>query len=157
MAGGDLTQRIVAQNRKARHNYIIEDTIEAGLVLVGTEVKSLREGRASLGDAFAQRRDGGMYLVNAHIAHYPPAAGRLNHEPMRPRKLLLHKREIERLRGLVERRGYTLVPLKLYFDARGRAKVELGIARGRKTHDKREREKERSWQRDKARLMRARG
>jgi len=156
MAGGDLKQRIVAQNRKARHNYIIEDTVEAGLVLVGTEVKSLREGRASLGDSFAERKDGGMYLVNAHIAHYAPA-NRLNHDPMRPRRLLLHRREIERLGGLVERKGYTLVPLKLYFDARGRAKVELGIARGRKLHDKREREKELSWQRDKARLMRARG
>ncbi|HEX9648675.1 MAG TPA: SsrA-binding protein SmpB [Alphaproteobacteria bacterium] len=155
MAGGDLKQRIVAQNRKARHNYIIEDTVEAGLVLVGTEVKSLREGRASLGDAFAERRDGEMVLVNSHIAHYPPA-NRLNHDPLRPRKLLLHRREIERLRGLVERRGYTLVPLKLYFDERGRAKVELGIARGRKLHDKREREKELGWQRDKARLMRAR-
>ena len=96
-----------------------------------------------------------MVLVNSHIAHYPPA-NRLNHDPLRPRKLLLHRREIERLRGLVERRGYTLVPLKLYFDERGRAKVELGIARGRKLHDKREREKELGWQRDKARLMRAR-
>ncbi len=156
MAGGDLKGRIVAQNRKARHDYIIEDTLEAGLALVGTEVKSLRAGRASLGDAYAESRDGEMYLLNAHIAHYP-SASRFNHEPLRPRKLLLHRREINRLAGLIQRQGYTLVPLKLYFNERGRAKVELGVARGRKVRDKREREKERSWQREKARLMRARG
>ena len=121
--------------------------------LVGTEVKSLRQGRASLGDAFAQERDGEMFLMNAHISAYT-AANRFNHEPLRPRKLLLHKREIGRLAGLVQRQGYTVVPLKLYFNERGKAKVELGVARGRKQHDKREREKERSWQREKARLLR---
>jgi SsrA-binding protein len=154
VAGGDLKRRVIAQNRKARHDYIIDDTLEAGLVLVGTEVKSLRQGRASLGDAYAEARGGEMYLLNAHIAQYP-SASRFNHEPLRPRKLLLHRREISRLAGLVQRQGYTLVPLNLYFTERGRAKVELGVARGRKKHDKREREKERAWQREKARLLRA--
>ncbi|MDP6012726.1 MAG: SsrA-binding protein SmpB [Alphaproteobacteria bacterium] len=156
MAGSDVTHRAVAQNRKARHDYFIEDSLEAGLVLVGTEVKSMRAGRASLGDSYAEARDGEMFLLNANISRYP-AANRQNHEPMRPRKLLLHRREIARLSGLVQRQGYTLVPLKLYFNDRGRAKVEIGIARGRKQHDKREREKERSWQREKGRLMRERG
>ena len=156
MAGSDVTHRAVAQNRKARHDYFIEDSLEAGLVLVGTEVKSMRAGRASLGDSYAEARDGEMFLLNANISRYP-AANRQNHEPMRPRKLLLHRREIARLSGLVQRQGYTLVPLKLYFNDRGRAKVQIGIARGRKQHDKREREKERSWQREKGRLMRERG
>jgi len=156
VASGDLTNKTVAQNRKARHDYFIEDSLEAGLVLVGTEVKSMRAGRASLGDSYAEARDGEMFLLNANISRYP-AANRQNHEPLRPRKLLLHRREIEKLSGLVQRQGYTLVPLKLYFNDRGRAKVELGVARGRKQHDKREREKERSWQREKERLMRERG
>jgi len=156
VAGSDVIHRAVAQNRKARHDYFIEDSLEAGLVLVGTEVKSMRAGRASLGDSYAEARDGEMFLLNANISRYP-AANRQNHEPMRPRKLLLHRREIARLSGLVQRQGYTLVPLKLYFNDRGRAKVEIGIARGRKQHDKREREKERSWQREKGRLMRERG
>ena len=153
MASGELTTKVVAQNRKARHDYFIEETLEAGMELVGTEVKSLRQGRASLGDAFAQEREGEMYLMNAHISAYT-AANRFNHEPLRPRKLLLHKREIGRLAGLVQRQGYTVVPLKLYFNERGKAKVELGVARGRKQHDKREQDKERSWQREKARLLR---
>ncbi len=156
MASRDVTNKPVAQNRKARHDYFIEDSLEAGLVLVGTEVKSMRAGRASLGDSYAEARDGEMFLLNANISRYP-AANRQNHEPLRPRKLLLHRREIARLSGLVQRQGYTLVPLKLYFNDRGRAKVELGVARGRKQHDKREREKERSWQREKGRLMRERG
>jgi len=153
MASSELTTKVVAQNRKARHDYFIEETLEAGMELVGTEVKSLRQGRASLGDAFAQERVGEMYLMNAHISAYT-AANRFNHEPLRPRKLLLHKREIGRLAGLVQRQGYTVVPLKLYFNERGKAKVELGVARGRKQHDKRERDKERSWQREKARVLR---
>jgi SsrA-binding protein len=153
MASSELTTKVVAQNRKARHDYFIEETLEAGMELVGTEVKSLRQGRASLGDAFAQEREGEMYLMNAHISAYT-AANRFNHEPLRPRKLLLHKREIGRLAGLVQRQGYTVVPLKLYFNERGKAKVELGVARGRKQHDKRERDKERSWQREKARVLR---
>ena len=156
MAGSNLKNRPIAQNRKARYDYFIEDTLEVGLVLEGTEVKSLRAGRASLGDSYAEARDGEMFLRNANIARYP-AANRQNHDPMRVRKLLLHRREIARLSGLVQRQGYTLVPLSLYFNDRGRAKIELGIARGRRQHDKREREKERSWQREKGRLMRARG
>ena len=156
MAGGDLNARTVAQNRKARHAYFVEDRLEAGVALLGTEVKALRDGRASLGDAYAEERGGEMFLVNAHIGSYA-AAHRRNHEPLRPRKLLLHRREIGRLSGLIRRQGYTVVPLKLYFNRAGRAKIELGIARGRRQHDKREREKERSWQRDRARLMRERG
>lgn len=156
MAGNDLNDRTVARNRKAFHGYFIEERLEAGLVLAGTEVKSLREGRASLGDAYAEERDGEMFLVNAHIGAYA-AANRHNHEPLRPRKLLLHRREIRRLAGMIQRRGYTVVPLSLYFNRAGRAKIELGVARGRTRHDKRERVRERGWQRDRARLMRERG
>ena len=152
-AGG---KRLVAQNRKARHNYVIEDTIEAGIVLVGTEVKSLRLGRASIGESYASPEDGELYLVNAHIPDYPPA-GRFNHEPKRPRKLLVHKRELARLQGQVQREGYTLVPLSVYFNERGIAKVEIGLARGKRKADKRETEKKRDWQRAKARLMREKG
>jgi SsrA-binding protein len=153
VAGGDLNRRFVAQNRKARHNYFIEDTIEAGLVLQGSEVKSLRAGSASLGDAYAEARGGELFLVNAHIPPYT-AANQFNHEPLRPRKLLLHRREVEKLTGKVQREGYTLVPLSLYFNDRGRAKVDLALARGRKHHDKREREKSRDWKREQSRLMR---
>ena len=156
MAGSDLKGRAVARNRKAFHDYFIEERLEAGLVLVGSEVKSLRDGRASLGDAYAEERGGEMFLVNAHIGAYA-AASRLNHEPLRPRKLLLHRREIQRLTGMIQRRGYTVTPLSLYFDRSGRAKIELGVARGRTQRDKRERVKERGWQRDRARLMRERG
>ena len=157
MARGELSKsRAVVANRKARYNYFIEESLEAGLVLAGTEVKSLRDGRASLGDAYAEERGGEMFLVNAHIGAYG-AANRLNHEPLRPRKLLLHRREIARLTGAIQRRGYTVVPLRIYFNGDGRAKAELGLARGRQRHDKRERVKERSWRRDQARLMRERG
>ena len=147
---------LVAQNRRARHDYIIEDSLEAGLVLTGTEVKSLREGRASIGEAYAAPEDGEFYLLNAHIAEYE-AASRFNHEPKRPRKLLLHKKELARLIGRVQRDGYTVVPLRLYFNKRGIAKVELGLARGKRKVDKRETEKKRDWQREKARLMREQG
>ena len=146
-------RRLVAQNRKARHNYLIESTLEAGIVLTGTEVKSLRAGRASIGEAYAVEQDGELYLMNSHIPEYPPA-GRFNHEPKRTRKLLVHKRELAKLVGAITREGYTLVPLSIYFGARGRAKVELGLARGKKKHDKRASEKERDWKRQKARLMR---
>jgi len=144
---------LVAQNRKARHNYFIEDSLEAGLVLTGTEVKSLRQGRASIVEAYAGEQDGQLYLLNANIPIYE-AANRFNHEPKRPRKLLLHRRERDRLLGLIRRQGYTLVPLKLYFNPRGIAKVEVGIARGKRKIDKRETEKRRDWNREKARLMR---
>ena len=149
-------KKLVVQNRKARYNYFIEDRIEAGLVLQGSEVKSLRQGRGSIVEAYAEDQGGELYLVNAQIPVYE-AANRFNHTPKRPRKLLLHRRELNRLIGLIRREGYTLVPLSLYFTARGIAKVELGLARGKRKIDKRETEKKRDWQRDKARLMRERG
>lgn len=151
MAAG--TQTLVAQNRKARHNYFIEESLEAGLALQGTEVKSLRQGRASIIEAYAAEQDGEIYLLNAQIPKYE-AANRFNHEPKRPRKLLLHRREANRLIGLTKREGYTLVPLRLYFNERGIAKLELGLAKGKRQVDKRETEKKRDWQREKARLMR---
>lgn len=147
---------VVAQNRKARHNYQIEDSLEAGVVLTGTEVKSLRQGRASIVEAYAADEKGELYLINSHIPIYD-AAGRFNHRPKRPRKLLVHRRELARLIGLVRREGYTLVPLSLYFNERGIAKVELGLARGKRKVDKRETQKRRDWERQKARLMRERG
>jgi SsrA-binding protein len=148
--------KIVAQNRKARHDYFIEDTIECGLILTGTEVKSLRKGGASIQEAFAAPKDGELYLLNAHIPEYE-AATRFNHAPRRPRKLLLRRRERDRLMGAVQRQGVTLVPLSLYFNPRGIAKLSLGLAKGKRKVDKRETQKERDWRRDKARLLRAKG
>ena len=148
--------RLVAENRKARFNYEIEDKLEAGLVLTGSEVKSLRAGKANIADAYASDERGELYLINAHIAEYAQA-GRFNHEPKRPRKLLLHARERDRLLGAMQRQGMTVVPLKLYFNARGIAKLELGLAKGKKLHDKRETEKKRDWERQKGRLMREKG
>jgi SsrA-binding protein len=145
--------RTAAQNRKARHDFFIQDTLEAGIMLQGSEVKSLRQGHASIGEAFAAERDGDLILVNAHIPEYS-GANQFNHEPRRPRKLLLHKRELSRLIGQVQRAGVTIVPLSIYFNERGIAKVSLGIAKGKRKTDKREDEKKRDWQRDKARLMR---
>ena len=156
MADGDLKTRTVAQNRKARHNYIIEDTLEAGLALVGTEVKSLREGKSSIADAFAGEKDSELWLYNAYIPEYLQA-NRFNHRPRRARKLLLHRRELNRLIGAVQREGMTVIPLKIYFNDRGRAKVELALARGKKLHDKRETVKKRDWTREKQRLLRDRG
>ncbi|MFQ5773321.1 MAG: SsrA-binding protein SmpB [Kiloniellaceae bacterium] len=149
-------KRHVAQNRRARHDYIIEDTLEAGLVLTGTEVKSLRAGRCSIAESYAYERDGELYLLNAHIAPYEPAS-RFNHEPRRPRKLLVRRRELNRLIGSVRRGGYTLLPLSIYFNERGIAKAQLGLARGKRKADRRESEKKRDWERQKARLMRERG
>lgn len=146
-------RRLVAQNRRARFEFHIEETIEAGIVLTGTEVKSLREGRANINEAYAGEMNGELWLFNAHISEYA-AASRFNHEPRRPRKLLLHRREMERLLGAVQRKGMTIVPLSLYFAPNGRVKVELALARGKKLHDKRETAKERDWQREKARIMR---
>ena len=148
--------QMVAKNRKARHNYFIEDSIEAGLVLTGTEVKSLRAGHATLGDAYAVEKGGEMFLVNAHISEY--SGGNMeNHEPLRARKLLLHKREIIRMIDATQRKGMTIVPLSLYFNRRGVAKVNLGFAKGKRQYDKRATVKEREWKRDKARLMKDRG
>lgn len=151
------THRTASENRKARHDYFIDDTIEAGVVLTGTEVKSLREGRGNLRDTYAGERDGALWLYGAHIPEYGNAVGFLTHETRRPRKLLLHAREISRLQALVQREGVTLVPLSIYFNDRGIAKVELGVARGKRKADKRESEKEKDWQRQKARVMRDRG
>jgi SsrA-binding protein len=145
-------ERFVAQNRRARHDYHIESTLEAGMQLAGTEVKVLRQGLASINEAYATERDGDLYLVNAHFPEYPSA--RFNHVPGRPRKLLLHRREINRLMGAIKREGITLVPLAIYFNKRGCAKLELGLAKGRRKADKREVEKQRDWQRQKARILR---
>ncbi len=144
--------KVIAENRKAWHDYHIEETVEAGIALVGTEVKSLRLGRLSLRDSYAQVKDGEAFLYNAHISAYDPA-DRWNHDPLRPRRLLLHKREILRLLQKAEEKGYTLVPLKMYF-RRGRAKVEIGVARGKKSYDKRQDLAERDAKRDIARALR---
>jgi SsrA-binding protein len=149
-------QRIVAENRKARHSYDILDTYEAGIALAGSEVKSLREGKANIAESYAAEQSGEIYVINAYIPGYAQA-NRFNHEERRPRKLLLHKREIAKMIISVQREGMTLVPLKLYFNDKGRAKVELALAKGRKLHDKRQAEKSRDWDRQKARLLRDRG
>jgi SsrA-binding protein len=148
--------RTVADNRKGRFNYEIVDTLEAGIALTGTEVKSLRQGKATIGEAYAGPSGDEMFLFNAYIPEYLQA-NRFNHETCRPRRLLLHKRQINKLIGATQREGFTLIPLKIYFNDRGRAKVELGLGRGKKLHDKREAEKERTWNREKARLMREKG
>jgi SsrA-binding protein len=148
--------RIAAANRRARFNYEIGQTYEAGIALTGTEVKSLREGRSSIADSYAGPRGEELWLYNAYIPEYLQA-NRFNHETRRPRKLLLHKREIARLMSAVDREGMTLVPLKIYFNDRGRAKVELAVARGKKLHDKRETDKKRSWDKEKGRLLRDKG
>lgn len=148
--------RAAVENRRARHDYIIEETIEAGLVLQGSEVKSLRSGQASLAEAWAGPADGAIWLLNCHIPPYEQA-GQANHEPRRPRKLLLHNREQRRLVEAASREGFTLVPLKIYFNERGIAKLLLGLGKGKKRHDKRQSEKDRDWKRQKARLMREKG
>lgn len=149
-------RKVVAENRKARHSYEIQEVFEAGIVLTGSEVKSLRLGRANIAESYATDQDGELYIINAHIPGYTEA-NRFNHEERRPRKLLMHKRQIAKLIGAVRRDGMTLVPLKIYFNDRGRAKLELALARGRKLHDKREAQKARDWNRQKARLMREKG
>ena len=148
--------KIIADNRKARYAYAIDSTLEAGLMLTGSEVKSLRTGKANIGESYAQVKDGEVFLVNSYIPEYT-MANRFNHEPRRVRKILVHKAEARRLGAAVQREGMTLVPLRLYFNPKGVAKIELGIARGKKLHDKRQTEKARDWARDKARLVRARG
>ena len=148
--------RVVAKNRKARHNYLIEDHLEAGIMLTGSEVKSLRMGRASIGEAYGAEKGGKLMLVNAHIPQYDPA-GKHNHDPKRPRQLLVHRRQLDRLIGAMTRDGMTLVPRRLYFNERGLAKVDLGIAKGKKKHDKRAAAKEKDWKRDKARILRDKG
>jgi SsrA-binding protein len=147
-------EQIVCVNRQARHNYFIDETYEAGLVLVGSEVKSLREGKANLKDSYARIQKGEAFLINAHVSPYP-GANRFNHEPTRTRKLLLHQREIERLTGKTKERGFTLIPLRLYFK-NGRAKVELGLARGKKLYDKRETLRRKVAQREVERSLKSR-
>jgi SsrA-binding protein len=148
--------KVVADNRRARFNYEIGETFEAGIALTGSEVKSLRAGKATIAEAYADARHGEIWLINSNIPEYSQA-GRFNHAPKRPRKLLLHQRQINRLVGAVEREGMTVVPLKLYFNERGRAKVEIALAKGKKLHDKRETLKKRSWERERGRLMRQKG
>lgn len=148
--------KIVAENRRARFDYAIDTTYEAGIALTGTEVKSLRFGEGSIAESYAEIDDGAVWLVNSNIPEFSHG-NRFNHEPKRPRKLLLHEREINKLHGAVAREGMTLVPLMIYFNSRGRAKVELALAKGRKAHDKREAIKERDWKREAQRLMRDRG
>ena len=149
-------QKTVAENRRARFDYSIEDKYEAGIALSGTEVKALRAGEASIAESYAELLDGQVFLINANIPEFSHG-NRFNHEPRRPRKLLLHEREIDKLLGATERKGMTLVPLSIYFNKQGRAKVELALAKGRQAQDKREYIKDREWQRDKARIMRERG
>ncbi|MBB3929161.1 SsrA-binding protein [Kaistia hirudinis] len=148
--------KLAADNRRARFDFEIGQTFEAGIQLTGTEIKSLRGGRSTISDSYAAERGGEVWLYNAYIPEYLEA-NRFNHETRRPRKLLLHKKEIGRLAVAVQREGMTIVPLKIYFNAKGRAKVEIALARGKKLHDKRATEKERDWNREKSRLLRDRG
>jgi SsrA-binding protein len=148
--------KVVADNRKARFNYEIGEVFEAGIALTGTEVKSLRQGKATIAESYAEGRAGELWLVNANIPEYLQAS-RFNHAPKRRRKLLLHKRQVTKLAGAVDREGMTIVPLKLYFNEKGRAKIEIALARGKKLHDKRETLKKRSWEREKGRLLREKG
>ena len=145
--------KVVAENRRARYDYFIEDKFEAGIALTGTEVKSIRQGEGSIAESYATFEGEEIWLINSHIPEYSHG-NRMNHEPRRKRKLLLNKREIAKLHGAVTRQGLTLVPLSLYFNGRGRAKVELALARGKKAHDKRETVKERDWKREQQRLLR---
>ena len=146
-------QKTVAENRRARFDYHIEDTFEAGIALTGTEVKSLRFGEGSIAESYAEIRGGECWLVNSNVPEFSHG-NRYNHEPKRPRKLLLHQRELERLQGAVERKGMTLVPLSIYFNSKGRAKVELALAKGKQVADKRQTIKDRDWKRQQARIMR---
>jgi len=148
--------KIVAENRRARYDYAVDQVFEAGIALSGTEVKALRDGEGSIAESYAEVKDNEVWLINANVPEFSHG-NRFNHEPKRPRKLLLHQREIGKLHGAVARQGMTLVPLSIYFNARGRAKVELALARGRKAHDKREHEKEKDWKREQGRLMRDHG
>ena len=155
MTAREDAKRFAAQNRKARHEYFIDDTLETGMMLTGTEVKSLRLGRVSLAEAYAGEDKGELWLWNLNIPEYGPA-NRFNHAPKRPRKLLVHKKQRDKLLGQIKRDGYTLVPLSIYFNDRGIAKCELGLAKGKKAHDKRETIKAREWARDKHRVLRSR-
>ena len=154
---GPTPERVAAQNRRARHEYFILETLEAGVMLSGTEVKALRAGSASIAEAYAGEKDGELFLLNAYVPEYKQASKAFNHEPKRARKLLVKRKELDKLLGAVRRDGVTLVPLSIYFNERGIAKVQLGLAKGKKKGDKRETEKKRDWQREKGRLMRDKG
>jgi len=153
----DDGHKIVAQNRKARHEYAIDQVYEAGIMLTGTEVKSLRKGSSNIAESYATYENGGLWLLNAYIPEYGKAGRFFQHEPRRKRKLLMHQREIVKLTQAVERKGMTLVPLEIYFNAKGIAKLKLALAEGKKLHDKRASDKERDWNREKARVLRDRG
>ena len=148
--------KVIAENRRARFDYFLEDNIEAGIQLLGTEIKALRDGRANIAESYAAVEGREIVLINADIPPYKQA-NRFNHEPRRPRKLLLHRKQIDRLIGAVQRDGQTIIPLKLYLNDAGKAKLEIALAKGKKLHDKREAPADRDWQRDKARLMRDKG
>jgi SsrA-binding protein len=148
--------KVIAENRKARFNYEIGEVVEAGIALTGTEVKSLRQGKATIAESYADAKGGEIWLVNANIPEYLQAS-RFNHAPKRPRKLLLHRRQIDKLAAAVDREGMTIIPLKMFFNDKGRAKIEIALGRGKKLHDKRETEKKRSWERERGRLMRLKG
>ena len=148
--------KVAAENRKARFNFAIEDTFEAGIALTGTEVKSIRNGKSTIAESYADPKNGEIWLINCNIPEYLQA-NQFNHEPKRPRKLLLHRKQINKLMGAVERQGMTLVPLKMYFNERGRVKLQLALAKGKQLHDKRDTEKKRDWSREKGRILRARG
>mgnify|MGYP001035364772 FL=1 len=156
-ADKDDGRKRIAENRKARHEYILGDTYEAGIELTGTEVKSLRVGQANIAESYASAENGGIFLINAYIPEYKAAGDFFQHDPRRPRRLLLHRKEIHKLAIAVDRQGMTMVPLELYFNERGRAKLRLALAQGKKLHDKRADEAKRDWQRQKARLMRDKG
>jgi SsrA-binding protein len=156
MAKKEQGRKVVAENRKARHEYFIEETFEAGIVLVGTEVKSLRLGKANINEAYASAENGDIWLINANIPEFTQA-NRFNHAPRQKRKLLFHRKQINKLSGAVQRDGMTLVPLQLYFNEKGFVKVCIGLAKGKQLHDKRETEKNRDWKRQQGRLMRNRG
>jgi len=156
-AKNDDGRKVVAENRKARHEYFITESYEAGLQLTGTEVKSLRRGQANIAESYASAEHGGLWLINSYIPEYQGAGRFFQHEPRRRRKLLLHAREIHKLAIAVERQGMTMVPLELYFNARGIAKLKIAVAQGKKLHDKRDDAKKRDWNREKARLMREKG
>jgi SsrA-binding protein len=151
-----MSGKLIAENRRARFDYFLEDAMEAGLVLTGSEVKSLRNGRANIAESYAAVEGDEVVLINADIPPYAQA-GRFNHEPRRPRKLLLHRKQLDKLIGAVQREGRTIIPIKLYWNDKGIAKLEVALAKGKKAHDKREAVAERDWQRDKARLLRERG
>ncbi len=153
----DDGRKVVAENRRARFEYFIEDTWEAGISLTGTEVKSLRKGQANITESYASTEEGGLWLINAYIPEYQGAGRYFQHEPRRKRRLLLHKKEIHKISIAIERQGMTLIPLELYFNARGIAKLKLALAQGKKLHDKRETAKKRDWNREKARIMRDKG